>query len=290
MIRTVIQQKQSFTITLPKKWVIRNNIRNKSEIKIEENNDSNELTISTLNNSIENKLEISTDVSNQDLKGIRILVNENYRNGYDIIRLLNVKKEIQTEVEELTSKLIGFNSTKKENNITFETLTKDQIDENSMSNFLRKLFLIIKETYSDEGDNLDNLKKNMDTTTNYLRRINIKFFIEGKTSYLYQNLINKLSLIQHAIYRIKKNKPEQKINKILIESKKIFELLEQGLFKKDLTKINEIYKEKKRIDKLILTSAKKEMNENIKQLFEQIRNIETATPPIQGIILTKMNK
>lgn len=288
MIRTVIQQKQSFTITIPKKWAKENNITNKSEIKIEEDKDTNNLILSKPNSNNIPKLEIIKDVDKFDFKTIRVILHQSYRNGYDKITFLNVKKEYKNKLEELTKQMIGFTFSKKENNVTFETLTQDQMNDDKINALIRKLFTIINETYSAEKENLNNLKDNADTYTNYLRRIIIKFNIKGKISYSYFNLITKISLIQHAIYYFRKEEDQNKENeKILTESKRIFEILEEGLFKENISKINDIYEEKKKIDKLIDAYSKKKNNKNPTFLYEQIRTIELATAPIQAIILNK---
>ncbi|MFP4119353.1 MAG: AbrB/MazE/SpoVT family DNA-binding domain-containing protein, partial [Candidatus Woesearchaeota archaeon] len=72
MIRTVIQQKNSFTITLPKKWASKHDLKDKDPLRIEENEFSNKLLISPLNTVMEEKPETIIDVEHLDYNDVLI--------------------------------------------------------------------------------------------------------------------------------------------------------------------------------------------------------------------------
>ena len=288
MIRTVIQQKQSFTITLPKKWVKKNNLTNKSEVNIEEDIYSNKLLISPINNeNTNNKQRITINAKGLELKAIRIILNENYRLGFDVIKILSVEKEELPKLEELNKKLIGFTSTTTNKSITFETLTQDHIEKNTLNNIIRKIFTIIKETYTEEKEYLENLKFNCDINTNYARRILNKFYKGEQNAFHYYNLITKLSLLQHAIYETRKETTDEETKHILEKIKKEFEIIETSLFKEKYSELNKIYSLKKEITKQINEYGKKTKSKNIDKLYEQNRLLEILTGPIQGLIIIK---
>ncbi len=287
MIRTVIQQKESYTITIPKKWAQKNNIKNKSPIEITENEYNNELHIKTLQNTTNKAKEITIDVKNLDQTDIKIILNQAYRTGHDIIKLNNIQETKKEEVKNLVSTMIGFSSSQKKEKIIFETLTQDIYDQKKILNIIRKLFFIISETQKASKKELDELKKDMDTHTNYIRRIIIKYEFEGKLSYNYFTLINKLALAQHAIYRFKKFENEKIPKNILKEINTLFETLEEGFFKKELQTISQIDNMKKNIEEKLDKEIEKKHTKKIKYLYEYIRNIETCTPAMKGILLSE---
>lgn len=286
MIRTVIQQKGSFTITIPKKWATRHHIEDKTPLEIVEDEFSNKLLIAPPHTTSE-RPEKTVNVKHMDYRDVLNVVNQNYRLGYDIIRLIDVKEGIKEEVEDIATKLIGFSSSTRKNNITFEMLNTDQYDTKQINNLLRKLFFIIEETFNEDFDELKGLKHDMDTHTNYLRRMIAKHDHGGKSSYQYYTLTNNLSLAQHAIYRSRIYSKDKNIKELLKQSHDMFQYLEKGFFEEDLDTLAEVDDKKKdmykEIDKHILTHPEP----YVKFFYEQVRMIHMTMPSAKGIILSK---
>ncbi len=277
MIRNIIQQKESFTITLPKNWINKHNLNNKDPIKIKEDEFSGSLIINSIDK-VQTKPEITINVGEFDKRNILNIINQTYRLGYDKIILSNLDTKLLDFVESLVNeKLVGFSFLKKETNVIIESLTQDFLDENNLNNYLRKVFFIIKDTY--ETEKLEEIKINMDKHTNYLRRIIIKYDYKGKLAYAYTNMLHKLSLLQHAIYRSRKIKKQIPLNH---EIKKYFEEFEESFWKKDMKLLSTLDAKSKVFDRKIDWTKK-----YAKYLYEQLRMIQLCAPAATGIMIKK---
>lgn len=290
MIRTVIQQKNSFTITLPKKWASKHDLKDKDPLRIEENEFSNKLLISPLNTVMEEKPETIIDVEHLDYNDVLIVVNQSYRLGYNKIKLTNINKNILHNVEDIASLLVGFTSSTSSNTVTYEMLNTDQYDPKQVNTLLRKLFFIIEQTYTENQKELDGLKQDMDTHTNYLRRTIAKHDHGGKTSYQYYSLTNKLALVQHAIYRSRKYSKDRNIKQLLDRSYKLLQFLERGLFENNIDTLSQVNDQAKIVNEQIDKHIKQHPQPHIRYLYEQVRMIEMCVPSAKGIVMNNKCK
>lgn len=281
MIRNIIKQRDSYTITLPKNWIQKNTLKNKDPLAIEEDEFSGELKVSPINKNKEPK-EIILDMKSFDDWDATVSINQAHRLGYDNIVCINLLDEHKPAIEKFVNhKLIGFTYETKKDKIIIENMVQDLYDEEKIESNLRKLFTIVKQTLTSNKEELENYKHNADKTSYYLRRNIIKFEYKGKLAHQYVSLVNRLILIQHSAYRYNK-KSKQKFPKEIIE---LYETLENGFWTKSIqtiASINDIYKiAEQKIDNILKNKPAPET----KYLYEAARMTKLCVPVAAGILM-----
>lgn len=283
MIRNIIKQRDSYTITLPKQWVEKNILKNKDPIELKEDDFSGNLIINTLKPG-DKKKELELDMQFYDEWDAVVSINQGHRLGYDTIICRNLNEEYHKSIEKFVkNRLIGFTYEKAKEKIIIDSLVQDVFDPEKIKSHLRKLFIIIEQTFLSKKEELNNLKDNADTTSYYLRRNIIKFNYKGKLAHQYVSLVNRLILIQHATHRHKKNDE----NKLLKEVHKLFMTLEKGFWTADLKLISEINNLYEEIESKIDEEIKKNHKPNTKYLYESARMIKLCVPVAAGIMMEK---
>jgi phosphate uptake regulator len=183
MKRKLIKQgKNALTITLPAKWVEKNNLKGGDKINLEIENDT--------------KINIITHPINQKNKSVNIQISSkesfmertifyNYILGYDTIKLEYNNIEIIEKIEKVCKELIGFEIISQTPNISIlkniSIENKDQFDI-----IFRRFFLIVKlqsETLVDYCNQKD--KK-------LLKLIISNELLSNKYSYYLRRLLIKL--------------------------------------------------------------------------------------------------
>jgi phosphate uptake regulator len=224
MQRNIIKQgNNSYTLTLPIKWIRENNLDKTLKISILEENES--LILQSEEKKIEKKIKISLE--NKSKRLIRVILNNLYRAGYTEITLINLKKDVEFIENLVTSRLLGFEVI----NISEKEVKIKNIAEPNFENFdsiLRKIFFIIKQSFQN-FDNKESISDKVNLYINYLQRVIInsdKFIRE--TAHNYYLITTRLLLIQHSLSRINK-KPI-----LLNETLELFEEYTKNFFQENM--------------------------------------------------------
>lgn len=104
MKRRIIKQKTAYTLTLPINWIREHNIQPKDEIEVEEENDA--LVIRTEKKTKAEEINLSLEKSTPDY--YRIMIENHYLKGYDVINLKFIDKKAFPIIQQIVSNLIGF--------------------------------------------------------------------------------------------------------------------------------------------------------------------------------------
>ncbi|MFH2028392.1 MAG: AbrB/MazE/SpoVT family DNA-binding domain-containing protein [Nanoarchaeota archaeon] len=186
MKRKLIGQKDSYTLTLPKKWVKEQNLKSGDEIDIgEESNGSLSIKTSAIKPKAINIYSFdSTGMTKFELEKLfrglyrsrveEIIVNFSNPKVWD--HQNNKPTTIQKICEKMCTRLIGLEIIKQESNsLTLQCfISKD--DERNMGVIKRRIFLLIKDFMDSIIENLDDFKEFQKTT--YNTHDNIAKFIE----------------------------------------------------------------------------------------------------------------
>jgi phosphate uptake regulator len=105
MKRRLIQQKDSFTLTIPIKWVRDNNLEKNDEINVIQEDNKLVLQPGELKEPIK-KTEVKLTPSN--FKAFRSLIGGLYRRGYDEIKVLFKDPKVISELQKTADMLYGF--------------------------------------------------------------------------------------------------------------------------------------------------------------------------------------
>lgn len=291
------------TIFLPVKWVKEHNL-----------NPGDEVDISTL----EQDLLISTEhqiqkksttlkLTSENEHFIRISINALYRLGYDKIKVLFSKQKQADFVKKtIEERLIGFEVVEEEKDyLIIENVTEPSEEKQEI--LLRRMFLIVKETFSlvfndlklsnfNQLDMISQQTKRLNKYNSFCRRnVSKKRFKEPKIAY-YWELYLKILLIQHSLLHlyeiISKEKPKE-IAKNTLNSfaslQEFYTELYESFFKKDfdlIRKVNE--KTNKNLYNHIHPLMKKASKKEVLLYFylgELSRMIYLATIPALAILL-----
>jgi antitoxin component of MazEF toxin-antitoxin module len=275
MRRKLIKQgANSCTITMPSKWLEKNNLNGGDEVDIDIKENIVEIKL------IDNKYrEIkSTQItfeSNYTKRVIRNVLNQLYRLSYDEIKLVNMDEKKKEVVEYIIGKTqLGFEIVEEtENSLIISSITEPSNEKFDLI-FKKLQFLMnneIKEVKASiETNDFSNMNKRedrsrmIDSYTNFCRRILYKD--EKKETNLQKLLIvGRISLINHANFRIFKYVKENKVN----VNKKILELYH------DISKYCEFFFETLYKNSIKRSSEMFDIGEeNNKKLFELIKNVK----------------
>jgi phosphate uptake regulator len=204
MKRRVIRQGNGgYTVTLPIDWVRAKNIPHVAEVDIFPT--SHGLLISTEKGQEERT--ITLDVCSHNSTIIRLLLNQTYRRGFNVIRLKYKDSEQYDAIEHVVNtQLVGFEISKIEKNFC----TLQNIAEPNSERFdimLRRLFLQIMDVAEnitmDITNNIEYKKgfearrEKIDKLTNYTRRLLMQGNMQSDQAMLLYSIVSKLSLICH---------------------------------------------------------------------------------------------
>lgn len=300
MRRKIIKQgNNSFTVTLPVSWIRKNHI--KSEVDVEEID--NNIIISTEGGK-KPISEINVNLKNYEIRSIKNIIFQLYRQGYDKITCkLNNKDQANIVRNIVSQNLLGFEVVDE----TAGRIVIENIAEPSQDKFdtlFNKLFFIIKTNAREILDDIENhvnsklekhtTTKNMfDVYTNLLRRLILKYNKSGnKESYLLFFAVSQLSYIQHAMFYLYKDytkKPKSKADAKSIEFMRdycdILDLLYTVYAKKNIDAAHEIgqkyleYKDKM-LEFLDSRSGHKSI---IHHLLTGLRHVHLSTTVVFGL-------
>ena len=248
MKRKIIAQKDSFTITLPKKWADIRGLKSGESINLEEIGDQLLLTSEVIT-----KKSTSINFEDHDYAWSKHALTHLYRLGYDKITILsqniNILKKIEKEVVHL---LLGFEILDK----TTTKLVIENISEPSEDKFdviLRRGFLIIKDmalaslNHFEKGDyeNLKEKKDQLDKLMFFCKRSLTKKINSFNKPLIYWEQITYLLAIGHGYYYLneylkKTKKPSKELIEYFSDIIDSFDLLYQGMYKKDIKFVSKI--------------------------------------------------
>jgi len=250
--KLVKQGGNSYTITLPKEWIDYNNLTNKSEIDVQQ--EDNNLIISTL---IKQKSKPINYHINSDQESLTRLILWNiYMKGYDRIDLsFENKKQKKDILNIVENQLLGMVITKEEKlKLEIENITEPDGAKEEV--LLRRIFFIIENSLECLNEDLKNnklshyqtIKKNVNTISlydNFCRRSSLKYKNEQNTPF-YWLLYNFLLLLHQSIHHLynelnKLNEKEITNNKYFYGTSTDFYMnfkkLTHAFFKKDINQI-----------------------------------------------------
>lgn len=304
MRRKIIKQgNNSYTVTLPIEWIRDENLVEGSEIEI--NRENSHLNITLPKELKRNLNKINIDLKYYNERTIRNILNQSYRKGHDVITLSYKSQEQLEDIKKIVkSSLFGFEIIEiKDREIIIQNIAEPDIEKFDV--ILRKIFFIIEEESKEillelQENKINNLKKreeeknSIDGYTNLCRRLIIRERIGGtKESYSLILIVSRLSLIYHSYYYMykalnKKTKLNKETLNMFSETNKLFKLLEEAFYKKDIELCHKIgiLKDKLIYNNLyhLLKNSKGEENIVLYHLGEIIRLIHLSSISIFGLI------
>lgn len=251
MIRKLVQHGTStLMVSLPSKWVKKNDLKKGQDIQIIEKDDY--VKISSKGIDAEKK-KTEIDVDSIEDAPLRVLLAGLYRAGYDEIKLRFKQRAPVANIQKVIDSLFGY-----EVNFTHETecVINSIIDDSSdlVEDMINKLFLNSKMmfdlVFEDKINKEDviSLKANCQKIRDYCQRmISILRFNKDKSYDYYvfaYNLerIPRISLFSMLLYIIK-NKPKLTDTELLKSTKGYLDKLHKLFLKKDFIKAKEFYNE-----------------------------------------------
>jgi len=298
MKRKIIQQgNNSYTITLPIKWVREQNLEDE---EIEINEEDGRIVISVPNEARRKENSARVSIGNYHIRTIKNILNNFYRKGFDKLTISFENKEQLEQIKKSTKDLLGFEVVEEsDKECMLQNIAEPSGDKYDA--ILRKIFLSIKEDSQEmlelwKKGKLTDIKKYeesknlVDTYTNFCRRVIIKDKIGGsKNSYFNMVLLSRLSLVYHSYYYLAKfiaskkiGKPKEEFVRIFEKSIEMFSLLMDAFYKNDLKRLDQIavIKEKIFSEAFYSSHAKISGMENVviyHHLGEAMRLIQLAS-------------
>ncbi|MBN1386546.1 AbrB/MazE/SpoVT family DNA-binding domain-containing protein [Candidatus Woesearchaeota archaeon] len=224
MKRSLIKQKDSFTITLPKKWVEQRGLEQGDEIELDQS--GSKLVISAKGGG---KKECELKLEDDTFPLIRIRIHTLYNFGYDRITIHH-QKEHHSQIKKIISRyLLGFEITEtSEKKTVIESVTEPS--EDKQQTILKRMFQITMESLDQTEEDIEEARyektkhfeqwdEKMTQYTNFLRRnISKKRFTEERVNY-YWELYFMLNAIQTSVLYLYRNldKHKPKISKQIMQ-------------------------------------------------------------------------
>ncbi len=290
------------TLSLPIKWIRDHNLEGGDEIEIKEINEGLLLSVEGK----KERKEISISLTAKDESSIRDQLNDLYRLGYDQITInYTDKKQVKLIEKIITSRLLGFEKTlEDEKKILIESVTEPNDEKEQV--LLRRMFLLIKESFSLVEDNLKSGKltcleeiKTMNTKIGLYdnfnkRNIYKKRMVEARVNF-YWNLYTDLLLIHQSLLHLVEglnNKPLRFSNNSLNYFYLIstyFNSVYDAFFKNDIKSIRETSLQLKELlyQKIQISLLKSSGTESLLLYYlgELSRLVYLTTMPISSIIV-----
>jgi phosphate uptake regulator len=289
--RLVKQGAATLMVSLPAKWAKEQGLDKGDEISLEESD--NKLILSK-EESGKIKKETTMTITSETESSIRTIITSAYRLGYDKITIkIPSKKFIQIIKSVVENQLLGFEIIKETENIcTIENITepaKEQFD-----NIFTKVLLNIEELFnlterSLEGEKptfLD-IEQKITEFDNFCRRVISKNGL-NKNTQLQDGFHTALNRGQRELYHVliylnenKSTKLKETI-KLLDDCKKVFLLLKDAYYKKDIALIEKIHELNKKRD---YSALKKGDPIIAHHLMSALRQFYLASSPLTGVLV-----
>lgn len=264
--KLIAQGNNSYTLTLPVKWIREKSLEGGDDLELRVL-DEGILISSSLK---KQKKTTEINIEGFDERTLRIVLNQEYRTGFDEIILIGDTKYKDFIDRFVSSRLLGFEITNyAKNKIIIQNIAEPQVD--NFGAILRKVFLIVKESFS-----LDNntalLNDKMNSYCNFCQRLIYAHSLGGKKhSILLILMVTRLLVIQHALMRTSKNHDFKNI------VKERFDDLYDTFYDFNMDKVvknHDVCSKNLFVDfQQVLLKSKKDENLILYQLGEALRNI-----------------
>ncbi len=248
MKRRIIKQKTAYTLTLPVTWIREHNIQSKDEVDVEE--EAGSIVITTEKKPILE--EVSLELEKSTSEYYRIMIENHYLKGYDIINLKYFDKTVFPIIQKIVSNLIGFEILEQNEKSCKIGATSPPSAEQFRS-LLHRCFNIISYTQNTVKNDIQNevfpnineieaqsndARRFLLFCTRSLHKISI---VNRKEESFMHLLLERLILIEHNHYylykKIHKNKNpkiRKKVKNIYNKSIEMFNLFKEMFFKMNL--------------------------------------------------------
>lgn len=298
--KLVKQGAATLMVSLPAKWLKEFNLGKGDEVDIDEADNSLVITKQGIAKKKETEISITKEVET----GIRTLIINSYRTGYDLVKVnfLN-EKQFKIIKECLRDYLIGFDiTTKGKNSCTIENITEPSAEQFDV--IINKMIFNTKEVIELTKDRLNGKKIESDYIENSLRmhqygsfcrRVITKKQREIKEPYLFWTFLTIFTHGERNLYHLNKflDKNQVKASKetlsLFDDLSNMFDLIVKAYRKKEIQLLEEVHFLEKDIIyqkgyKLMSTKKGKE-NIAIYHLLNSIRNFYLSTSPLMGLLL-----
>lgn len=270
----------TYVMSLPSRWIRQSNLEKGDYLEVEEKD--GDLILST--SKLPQRTEVTLDLHMFNERTIRNVLNQTYRKGFDIIRLKYSSPGQLEHIRKVTKEtLLGFEVVTEENGFcTLENIAEPSAEKYDV--ILRKLFLTIKNEAEEifqeikEGKlthraRRDDIKNTVDNYTNFIRRLVVKYKIQGaKDSYLLFYAISLLSLIHHGYYYLYHYLGGQKEVRLSMETIHLFQKV-NGMF---TTYYTAFYKNDYDLAHQVGTHREKMLHEELHPLLEKKKGAENV--------------
>ncbi|MGV8172475.1 MAG: AbrB/MazE/SpoVT family DNA-binding domain-containing protein [Candidatus Woesearchaeota archaeon] len=299
MRRKLIQHGlSSLTVSLPSKWVKKNNLKKSDEIELEEQGER--IIISTEKKYEHKKIDIDiTDAHPM----IRKIIGATFKSGYDEVNITFKSYEELKAVQDLMrEQFSGFEITNQtRNTITIKNISKTGFEE--FNTILRRFFHVLNQIASETSEaiskndinwlkNITLMKVETDKYADYCRRaINMGYEIESKKTAPIYTIIEQLEKVvdrykEMCDYISSNNIKTSTSIKTFMKEIAVFEEIFHKLFYKyEPPAMVEFGRKKdilqKELDKIALNCSKKEVK--IVTLLDRILNL---TFDLNGPLMT----
>ena len=248
MKRRIIKQKTAYTLTLPIHWIRQYHLKSRDEVDIEEESDA--LVIRTMKrNETE---EISLTLEKSTAHYIRIMIENHYLKGFDIINIKYAEKQAFQIIQKVVSNLIGFEILEqKESECKIGATSPASAEQ--FRTLLNRSFNIIVYTQQvveedigkNEFPNILEIENQSNDARRFLlyctRAIHKTMIVSRRDESFMHLLLERLILIIHdhyylykKIHKINDPKIRKEIKDIYKKSNEMFHLFREMYNKKDL--------------------------------------------------------
>ena len=248
MKRKIIKQKTAYTLTLPISWIREHNINPKDEVEIEEDTDA--LVIRTEKKPHIEEITLTLEKGTTDY--YRIMIENHYLKGYDIINLKFSDRKTFSTIQKIISNLIGFEILdQKENSCKIGATSLPSAEQ--FRTLLTRCFNIIYFTQNTVKEDIDKLSfpnlLEIETNSSDSRRFLLfctralhKISIVSRRNESFMHLLlERLILIEHNHYylyqkisRIRNPKVRKEVKGIYGKAIEMFNIFKEMFYKKDL--------------------------------------------------------
>ena len=248
--KLVRQGKSTLTVSLPKKWIEKNELNEDNDVEIQEI--ENILQISLDSNIIKKNKEIELFLSNEHKKVIKLILRMLYKLGYHKIKLnYNDENTIKKIKRTIRNHLIGFEITNFSNtnciieNITEPTDTKIEKLKlrifHIISNCFELLIQDLKNANPYNNEQIINSVESIDRYSNFCLRSHSQN--NDNKMFSLSQLYTFLILLSHSFRYLYENSTfdnniDLRLLQIVEKNKNLFNKIKKGYFSNDITLIN----------------------------------------------------
>src|SRR3989344_5277809 len=238
VIRKLVKQgAATLMVSIPAKWAKQNNLEKGSQVEVEESNSI---------------LKITTP-KEKTKKEIQNILTHAYREGFQIIKIENINKEIIREAQQIVDKmLLGFEITSRsEKECIIENVSEPS--NKKYPELLKRVMSLIKETHVSvvqdvkfgkyvSSSEVQAMREHLDKLVLFCRRVLLNE--SEKEVVLSWELLTFLMNIEHKYYylyeyaKTKKFKADKEILDIFEDLEKYYAFLDNTITNKDITSIH----------------------------------------------------